>query len=97
MTASDDHKRIYQAIFENPPRADISWEQVLDLLRTCGVRLIENGGEDGQWIRVWCETRRANAILHRLEDQPCLSLLMVKAVRRFLITSGVQPPRNPNE
>jgi len=93
MTASDDHHQIYQAIFENPPRSDISWEKVLDLLRVCGAKLFQNGGNDGQWIQVWCEARRANAIFHRLDHQPYLAPLMVVEVRRFLIASGIHPPR----
>lgn len=93
MTVSDNHQQTYQAIFENPPRSDIAWEKVLDLFRVCGAKLFQNGGNDGQWIQVWCEARRANAIFHRLDSQPCLAPLMVVEVRRFLIASGIHPPR----
>jgi hypothetical protein len=84
MTAR--HRRTLHAIFENPIRANIPWDDIESLLRACGADISEGRGS-----RVRIALNGIRAVFHRPHPQKETDRGAVVSMRRFLTEAGVEP------
>lgn len=84
MTAR--HRRTLLAIFENPVRATILWNDIESLLRACGAEISEGRGS-----RVRMALHGVRAVFHRPHPQKEMDKGAVMSMRRFLIEAGIEP------
>lgn len=75
-----------EAIFEDPVRANIAWQDIESLLAALGATISEGRGSR---IRVALGERKA--VFHRPHPQPTTDRGAVKSVRAFLEGAGVNP------
>jgi predicted RNA binding protein YcfA (HicA-like mRNA interferase family) len=80
------HRKTLQAIFVNPIRTNIKWDEVESLLLALKAELSEGRGSR---LRVYLNDRRA--VLHRPHPEKEIHRGMVKSIRRFLIEAGIDP------
>jgi hypothetical protein len=80
------HRRILDAIFENPVRANIAWSDIETLLESLGAELSEGRGS-----RLRVALNDVKAVFHRPHPEPTTDKGAVKSVRNFLIEVGVTP------
>ena len=80
------HRNVLRAIFENPIRANIRWNDIEDLLLACGAEISEGRGS-----RVRIVLRGVRAVFHRPHPRKETEKGAVASMRRFLIEAGVQP------
>ncbi len=83
---SSKHARILAAIFENPVRADIRWNDVETLFRALGATISQGAGSR---VRIALNNRRM--VLHEPHPRPTLVKDAVRSLRRFLLEAGVEP------
>ncbi|MDO8724059.1 MAG: type II toxin-antitoxin system HicA family toxin [Syntrophales bacterium] len=80
------HRKILEAIFEKPERANIAWRDVEALFIALGGEISEGNGSR---VRVALEDVRA--VFHRPHPRKETNIGAVKSVRRFLESAGVKP------
>jgi hypothetical protein len=80
------HQKTLEAIFEDPVRANIAWQDIENLLTVLGAEISEGSGS-----RVRVILNDVRAIFHRPHPKPDANKGMVKSVRRFLQEAGVKP------
>ncbi|MFH1097256.1 MAG: type II toxin-antitoxin system HicA family toxin [Candidatus Desantisbacteria bacterium] len=80
------HCKTLQAIFENPVRANILWENIVSLLVACGAEISE-----GQGSRLRIVFKGVRAVFHRPHPQKETDKGAVVSIRRFLTEAGVEP------
>jgi hypothetical protein len=80
------HYETLCAIFEDPVRANIHWQDIEAMLRHLGAELSEGRGS-----RVRIALNGARAVFHRPHPTPETDKGAVKSMRGFLIDAGVQP------
>ncbi|MFH1898434.1 MAG: type II toxin-antitoxin system HicA family toxin [Candidatus Desantisbacteria bacterium] len=80
------HCKTLQAIFENPVRANILWENIVSLLVACGAEISE-----GQGSRLRIVLKGVRAVFHRPHPQKETDKGAVVSIRRFLTEAGVEP------
>jgi len=75
-----------EAIFANPIRANIRWEDIESLFRRCGGTVSEGRGS-----RVRVALNDVVATFHRPHPSPETGKETVKDVRTFLSNAGIEP------
>ena len=85
MTLSSKHRKILDLIFENPVRADVSWQKIEQLLEALGAELTEGRGSR---VRIYLNDVRA--VFHRPHPKRETDKGALKSMRRFLIEAGVK-------
>ena len=78
-------KKTLQEIFRNPVKSSILWSDVESLFRACDAHI-----EEGSGSRVCIMLNGVVAVFHRPHPQKETDKGVLKAVRRFLINSGVK-------
>ena len=79
-------RRTLHKVFEEPERADISWNDIEGLLVALGAKVSEGRGS-----RVRVALNDVRAVFHRPHPRRVTNKGSVKSVRRFLVESGVKP------
>ena len=79
------HRRTLQAVFEDPVRANIPWDDIESLLIACGAEISEGRGS-----RIRIALHGARAVFHRPHPQKETDKGAVVSMRRFLIEAGVK-------
>ena len=80
------HRRTLEAIFADPVRVDVRWNDVEGLLTALGAAISEGRGS-----RVRVALNDGRAVFHRPHPQPDTDKGALKSVRRFLKDAGVEP------
>ena len=80
------HRKILQAVFENPVRADILWSDVEKLLIAFGAEM-----KEGRGSRIRIALNKVRAVFHRPHPQKETDKGAVISMRRFLTEAGVEP------
>ena len=76
---------VLEAIFEDPVRANIAWQDVESLLKALGAEITEGRGSR---VRVSLNGRKA--VLHEPHPEKEMKKGAVRSLRGFLIEAGVQ-------
>jgi hypothetical protein len=79
-------RRTLSAIFEQPDRADIPWNDIERLLAALNAEITE-----GEGSRVRVALGGARAVFHRPHPERITGKPTVRSVRRFLEAAGVRP------
>ena len=80
------HRNPLVRVFERPTPSDIRWEDIVAMLRACGVEVVERSGsraglvKDGERI-----------VIHRPQPSPITGRATVRDIAVFLSAAGVQP------
>ena len=85
MTLNSKHRKILDLIFENPVRADVSWQKIEQLLEALGAELTEGRGSR---VRIYLNDVRA--VFHRPHPKRETDKGALKSMRRFLIEAGLK-------
>ncbi|MCB0073591.1 MAG: type II toxin-antitoxin system HicA family toxin [Caldilineaceae bacterium] len=80
------HRRTLEAIFEQPERSNIPWQDIESLFVALGAELSEGRGS-----RVRVALGATRAVFHRPHPRKETDKGAVKSVRRFLVEAGIQP------
>lgn len=80
------HQKTLEAIFAQPIRADIRWQDIESLFVALGAEVSEGSGS-----RVRVSLNGVDAVFHRPHPRPVTDKGAVAAVRRFLTTAKVKP------
>ena len=86
MAMNKKQRRTLQKVFEEPQRADISWNDIEGLLVALGAEVTEGKGS-----RVRVALNDVRAVFHRPHPRSVTNKGSVKSVRRFLMELGVKP------
>jgi hypothetical protein len=81
-------RKTLAALFANPVRANIAWDDVESLLRALGADVVPGGGS-----MMGFNLNGVPAVLHRPHPGHELSKPGVRAVRDFLVDAGEWPER----
>lgn len=79
-------RRALEAIFDDPLRADVRWSDIENLLAALGGELSEGRGS-----RMNVKLNGQRAVFHRPHPSPVTDKGALRAVRRFLKDSGIEP------
>ena len=79
-------RKTLTAIFDDPTRSDIKWNDIEALFAACGGNV-----EEARGSRVCVEINGVVANFHRPHPRPDTDRGAVKSVRRFLENAGVKP------
>ena len=80
------YDRILEAIFTDPVRANINWDDIESLLRHRGAQLTRGSGS-----RLRVALNGVRAVFHRPHPRKETDKGAVKSMRRFLTEAGVRP------
>jgi len=80
------HNKTLRAIYENPIKANINWEDIEKMLIAFGADITEGNGS-----RVRIALNGIRAVFHRPHPQRETDKGAIKSMRRFLIETGIQP------
>jgi HicA toxin of bacterial toxin-antitoxin, len=80
------HRKILEAIFTHPERADIPWRDIESRFAALGAEVSEGSGS-----RVRVALHGVRAVFHRPHPERVTDKGAVRSVRRFLETAGVRP------
>jgi len=80
------HERTLRAIFDEPARASINWDDIESVLKNHGAEITEGKGS-----RVRVALNGVRAVFHRPHPAKETDKGAVRSVRRFLIEAGVTP------
>jgi hypothetical protein len=78
-------KKTFDAIFDNPIRANIAWTDIENLFLSLGAEISEGRGS-----RVRVYLRGVRAVFHRPHPEKEASKGCVSSVRRFLLEAGIK-------
>jgi hypothetical protein len=78
------HDKTLEAIFADPIRANVKWQDVESLFEHLGAEISEGAGSR---VRVALNGRRA--VFHRPHPRPDASKSQIGSVRDFLTSAGV--------
>lgn len=84
-------RSVLSAIFTDPISRSLVWEEVENLLIALGSTV-----KEGKGSRVRISLNGVNAVFHRPHPHPSLKIYVVKKMRLFLTSAGVEPPE-PDE
>lgn len=76
-----------EAIFDNPVRAGIRWDDIESLLKALGAEMSE-----GEGSRVRIALNGARAVFHRPHPRPETDKGSVRSMRKFLLLAGIARP-----
>jgi hypothetical protein len=79
------NQRTLSAIFEDPVRSDIVWDDIESLLFFLGAEISEGKGS-----RVRIALKGIRAVFHRPHPRKVTDKGTVKSMRRFLLAAGVR-------
>lgn len=79
MALRGKHRRILAAVFAEPTRADVSWQDVESLLVALGVELTQGRGS-----RVRAYRNGVRAVFHRPHPRKEVGKDALRSIRRFL-------------
>jgi len=85
-TMQRKHRRTLEAIFDQPDRSNIPWQDIESLFSALGAEILEGRGS-----RVRVALNGVRAVFHRPHPQKEAHKGAVRAVRRFLKEAGVTP------
>ena len=88
MELSGRHRRTLSSVFAEPSLSSVLWSDIESLLKALGAELSEGRGSR---VRVYLNGVRA--VFHRPHPRKETDKGALKAVRRFLITAGIEPER----
>jgi hypothetical protein len=80
------HRKTLTAIFEEPTRSNINWNDIETLFKALGAEVTEGRGS-----RVRVALNGVKAVFHRPHPEKETDKGTVKSVRRFLLEAGVVP------
>lgn len=80
------HRRTLEAVFAEPVRANVLWDDVEALFEACGATI-----EEGKGSRVRVLLNDRVAVFHRPHPQKETDKGALRSVRRFLTETGVMP------
>ncbi len=84
MGLNTKHQKTLNAIFENPVKSNISWNDVETMLIALGAEVSEGSGS-----RVKVVFNEIRAVFHRPHPEKETDKGAIKSVRRFLTEAGV--------
>lgn len=84
MGLNSKHQKTLNAIFENPVKSNISWNDIETMLIALGAELSEGAGS-----RVKVALNDIRAVFHRPHPEKETDKGAIKSVRRFLTEAGV--------
>ena len=73
-------------VFERPTPSDIRWEDIVAMLRACGVEVVERSGS-----RVGLMKDGERIVIHRSHPRPVIGRSTVRDIAAFLRAAGVLP------
>jgi len=83
MELNNRHQKTLNAIFENPIRANIPWNDIESLFLALGAEMTEGSGS-----RVRFALDSVRAVFHRPHPERETDKGALKSVRRFLLEAG---------
>ncbi|KQP95093.1 hypothetical protein ASF60_02675 [Methylobacterium sp. Leaf113] len=86
MKVSGRHRSILEAIFADPVRSGIVWNDIEAMLRALGAEI-----EEGRGSRVRIALNGVRAVFHRPHPQKETDKGAVKSMRRFLTEAETTP------
>lgn len=86
MALRKKHRSTLAAIYAEPTRANIHWNDVETLLIALGAECSEGKGS-----RLRVAMNDVKAVFHRPHPEKEASKSMVRSVRRFLEAAGIEP------
>ena len=84
------HRKTLEAVFTNPVRPDIAWQDIESLFKAQGGIIREGRGSRVRFIMGKGEDAMV-ATFHRPHPQPHTDKGAVKSLRRFLEAIGIKP------
>lgn len=84
MKLSSRHRKTLTAIFADPVKSSIAWDDIEALLRAAGVEITEGNGS-----RVRLALNGVRAVFHRPHPEKEADKGAVKSMRRFLTEAGI--------
>jgi len=88
MELSGRHRKTLASVFVEPALSSVLWSDIESLLKALDAELSEGRGSR---LRVYLNGVRA--VFHRPHPRKETDKGALKAVRRFLITAGIEPER----
>jgi len=86
MNLSGKHWKTLEAIFADPVRSNVLWNDIENLLRALGAEISEGKGS-----RVRIALNGVRAVFHRPHPQKETDKGALKSMRRYLTEAGVTP------
>ena len=80
------HRSTLARVFERPTPSDIRWEDLVAMLRACGVEIVERWGS-----RVGLAKDGERIVIHRPHPRPVTGRATVRDIAVFLSAAGVLP------
>jgi hypothetical protein len=80
------HRNTLSAIFADPVKSDVRWEDIEALLIACGGAISQGRGS-----RVHVSLNGVDAVFHRPHPRPVTDKGALKSVRRLLREAGIEP------
>jgi hypothetical protein len=84
-----DHEATLQAIFEEPTRPDIQWQELLDLLKVLGATTRPES--DRVLVFIAGKENSRLGVFHRRQRQRCATTSTVEDIRYLLMYVGIEP------
>jgi hypothetical protein len=84
--AMSKHEKTLAALFAEPVRANIKWNDVVSLIQSLGAVVTE-----GEGSRVNFTLRGERIVLHKPHPEKEISKAAVRSLREFLIDAGEAP------
>ncbi|MDE0170905.1 MAG: type II toxin-antitoxin system HicA family toxin [bacterium] len=79
-------RRTLEKVFKKPTPADIRWNDIMALLNAVGVNVSQRSGS-----RVGLKKGSERMVVHRPHPEPETGRKTVRAIARFLTTTGIEP------
>ncbi len=80
------HRKTLTAIFADPVKSDVRWDDIEALFIACGAAVSEGRGS-----RVHVSLNGVDAVFHRPHPRPETDKGALKSVRRLLREAGIKP------
>lgn len=86
MKVLGKHKKTLNAIFDDPVRSNVVWDEIIKLLIAMGAEISEGRGS-----RVRIVIKGVRAVFHRPHPRKETDKGALKSMKRFLTEAGVKP------
>jgi len=86
VKVSGKHKKTLDAIFDDPVRSNVAWDDIIKLLIAMGAEISEGRGS-----RVRIVIKGVRAVFHRPHPRKETDKGALKSMKRFLTEAGVKP------
>lgn len=84
MTFNKKQTRTLEKLYEKPTRSDITWTEILNLLKACGAEVYQRKGS-----RVCVKLGNQRAVFHAPHPQKEMVKGAVEDIREFLRRAGI--------